>query len=1099
MINRRRLVSPVLACSLALGCSEPTPPQKPAPTDSDPTAPATAADDADAIGAAITLGATPMSIDETGVPQLLIGSTIANLRGPTPTASARAYVARLAPAWNVRAGEVPVLDTAGDIRVRGGTITRVRPTIDGLPIEGGELRVLVRPDGSLAAIGGKLYGTAHPRSAAQFSEDDAGALAHAMRHTYKSGFDRGAIATQRQRGDGTRLMRGKSGGVDVQLAQARKVWFPTGGALVAAWIVESYASMAATTSSDAWRTVVAADDGRVLAHRSLVVDATFAYRVFANASTKQMEDGPHADFSPHPTGTPNGSYPAYAPSALVSVDGLNTNPGGTPDPWLVAGKTVTSGNNTDTYADLATPDGFSTGDLRATTTAAGTFDRVFDTGVAAGANATQRAAAVTALFYGINWLHDFWYDAGFTEAAGNAQLSNFGRGGVEGDALLAEAQDFSGTNNANMSTPSDGLPPRMQVFVWDGPVNLDGSLDAGLLAHEFGHYVHHRLSLCGQQLCSGMSEGYGDFLALMMIARAGDNFASGVYPFGVYVTQEFSPDPAYYGIRRAPYSKSTTRNALMFRHMGAAALPTTHPILNYGDHAEPHNAGEIWAEVLWEAYVSIQQAGGTFADNHRKMADYLVAGMLLMPADHTPTEARDGILAAARAASIADHDVIAAAFARRGFGTCAVSPTRTSTTNAGIVESTTLAGRAVFGTATVSDTLTTCDGDGVLDAGETVQISVPIANGGPGTLTGITATLTSSTPGVTVAGPVSVSNIGPYGSRNAVITVSLAAGVTVPTAGSFNLSVTSSGGCASPTAQAFGLRMNVDDVPASSATETFDAGTSVWTTNNHWQHVRLTPLDGSWHGPAVGFTADYSVTTPQLAVGTGAFSFSYSHSFVFELGSGVAYDGGVVELSTNNGATWADVTTFGANPMYTGTITDESNNPLPNRPAYTGTRTTQTRTLSFGTQLANQSVRLRFRIATDGGVGTTGWHIDDVQVAGITNTPFPTQIPDRATCGGGVDAGVPDAPLIDGAVVIDAATPDAATPDAPPTFDAAPDAPIDAKADASPTGPDAPGNPDDGDGGGSCDSRPIGAGNLGLAFGVLAMLFRSRRRRLGAR
>src|SRR5439155_27280846 len=48
---------------------------------------------------------------------------------------------------------------------------------------------------------------------------------------------------------------------------------------------------------------------------------------------------------------------------------------------------------------------------------------------------------------------------------------NFNRGGEDRDALLAEAQDNANggsRNNANMSTPADGFPPRMQVFVWDG-------------------------------------------------------------------------------------------------------------------------------------------------------------------------------------------------------------------------------------------------------------------------------------------------------------------------------------------------------------------------------------------------------------------------------------------------------------------------------------------------------------------------------------------------------------------------------------------------------------------------------------------------------
>ncbi|HEY5935472.1 MAG TPA: M36 family metallopeptidase, partial [Kofleriaceae bacterium] len=889
-------------------------------------------------------------------------------------------------------------------------------------------------------------------------------------------------------------------------AQARKVWYPTGGALIAAWVVDSYAANGPTTSGDAWRTVVAGDDSRILAHRSIQVDANFTYRVFANAVSKQMLDGPLVDFSPHPTGVPDGSYPAYTASTLVTVDSLSASG----DPWLVAGRTTTSGNNTDTYADLASPDGFSAGDFRASTTSASTFDRTYNTTQNANVNQTQQLAATTALFYGINWLHDFWYDSGFTEAAGNAQASNFGRGGVEGDALLAEAQDFSGTDNANMSTPSDGMSPRMQVYTWTHTPTLDGSLDATLLAHEFGHYLHHRTSLCSTKLCSALSEGYGDFLALMMMARAGDNFATGAYPFGVYVVQSLRADPGYTGIRRAPYSKSTNLNNLMFRHMAdGVALPTNHPILNLGANSNVHNAGEIWAEVLWEAYVSIQQAGGTFSENHRKMADYLVTGMLLMPADHTPTEARDGILAAAFTASPADHLVLAQAFARRGFGTCAVSPPRTSTTNAGIVETTTLAGRAEIGAATVADNVTTCDSDGVLDAGETVNMVVPIANTGPAALTNVTVTLTTTTPGVTiVGGPVTFASIPAFTTRNAQIQVSLVNTATTPLAGAFSLSVTSMGGCTNSLTQAFGLRMNVDDIPASSKTDSFDAGTSVWTsTAPHWKHVRPTALDGNWHGDDIGALADYSLVSPPLSVGATAFSVTFTQTYDFEFSQGVAWDGGVIELSTNNGATWADVTTFGANPMYTHTITDQAGNPLANRQAYSRTAANVTRTLSFGTQFSGQTVRLRFRIGTDQAASAPGWDIDDVVVVGINGTPFPTQVPDRATCGVMVDAAVIDARVIDarvidGPVAIDAPPVIDAAIDAPPVVDAAIDAPpvADAAPDAPPIdspapGPDAPGNPDDGDGGGCCDSRPIGAGNLGLAFGVFALIALRRRRK----
>ena len=79
-------------------------------------------------------------------------------------------------------------------------------------------------------------------------------------------------------------------------------------------------------------------------------------------------------------------------------------------------------------------------------------------------------ASVTQLFYQTNWMHDYWYDSGFNEAAGNAQTNNFGRGGIQGDPLQAHAQAGAPTsrNNSNMQVPADGSSPIMQMYVWDG-------------------------------------------------------------------------------------------------------------------------------------------------------------------------------------------------------------------------------------------------------------------------------------------------------------------------------------------------------------------------------------------------------------------------------------------------------------------------------------------------------------------------------------------------------------------------------------------------------------------------------------------------------
>lgn len=65
-------------------------------------------------------------------------------------------------------------------------------------------------------------------------------------------------------------------------------------------------------------------------------------------------------------------------------------------------------------------------------------------------------AAITNLFYWNNIMHDLFYLYGFTEIAGNFQDENFKRGGKGNDAVVAFAQDGSGTNNANFATPPDG-------------------------------------------------------------------------------------------------------------------------------------------------------------------------------------------------------------------------------------------------------------------------------------------------------------------------------------------------------------------------------------------------------------------------------------------------------------------------------------------------------------------------------------------------------------------------------------------------------------------------------------------------------------------
>lgn len=81
---------------------------------------------------------------------------------------------------------------------------------------------------------------------------------------------------------------------------------------------------------------------------------------------------------------------------------------------------------------------------------------------------TWEDAAITNLFYANNKMHDISYVHGFDEVSGNYQANNYGNGGAPDDAVDADAQDGSGTNNANFQAPQDGIPGRMQMYIWTG-------------------------------------------------------------------------------------------------------------------------------------------------------------------------------------------------------------------------------------------------------------------------------------------------------------------------------------------------------------------------------------------------------------------------------------------------------------------------------------------------------------------------------------------------------------------------------------------------------------------------------------------------------
>ena len=274
----------------------------------------------------------------------------------------------------------------------------------------------------------------------------------------------------------------------------------------------------------------------------------------------------------------------------------------------------------------------------------------------------------TNLFYWNNLMHDLSYIYGFTETARNYQNDNQGRGGNAGDYVLAEAQDGSGTNNANFSSGADGTRGRMQMFLWTAPTpDRDGDADNGIIAHEYTHGISNRMTGTGIGCLSNveqMGEGWSDYLGLMIT----HNWATAVPPDGFnnprgIGTYALNQPITGVGIRQYRYTTNMAVNPMTY-----ANLPTV---------IVPHGVGTIWCTALWDmTWFIIQEAGinpnffnPTGLGGNSIALKLVIEGLRLQPCSPGFIDGRNAILKADTLFFGAQYScAILKAFARRGMG-----------------------------------------------------------------------------------------------------------------------------------------------------------------------------------------------------------------------------------------------------------------------------------------------------------------------------------------------------------------------------------------------------------------------------------------------
>ncbi|HEY9284837.1 MAG TPA: M36 family metallopeptidase [Pyrinomonadaceae bacterium] len=551
------------------------------------------------------------------------GAPLAGARAGAPDDIARGFLKQHGPLFVLSDAAVDEMELLRADNDAGTTFLDYAQTVGGVKVFEGDVRVVVGREGEILSvregflITGQKVGLA-PRL--EEAEGVAAALAYAGRKVEASGL--AETRPRASKSDKSAFANPLGAKYEEVLSELNVV--RVGDAARLAWHVF------AEVGPDEWyELLVDAHTGELLLRHNL-----YAHQAQGTVYTEAPDKG------------------ARVLVSFVGDTTINTAAG-----WMGT-STVTTGNNVEAYLDrdannapdTTSGNGLSSGHASA---ANQNFTFPFDTTVAP-TTATNQAAVVTNLFYFNNVIHDYSYTLGFTESARNFQTNNFGRGGTGNDSVRAEAQDGSGTNNANFATPPDGQRPRMQQYIFTAAnPDRDSSVDGDVVFHEYGHGISNRLIGNGSTALSGtqsgaMGEGWSDYWAITM---------NGDGAVGEYSTA--NPN----GIRRAAYT--VPANAVHDSYADVCA-----------GGCQVHRDGEVWAATLWDLRT---QLGAATTDR------LVLNGMKFTPTRPSFLNARDGILQADQNLNGgANRCAIWTVFARHGMGVSAVGndgTTHTAATN----------------------------------------------------------------------------------------------------------------------------------------------------------------------------------------------------------------------------------------------------------------------------------------------------------------------------------------------------------------------------------------------------------------------------------
>jgi subtilisin family serine protease len=134
---------------------------------------------------------------------------------------------------------------------------------------------------------------------------------------------------------------------------------------------------------------------------------------------------------------------------------------------------------------------------------------------------------------------------------------------------------------------------------------------------------------------------------------------------------------------------------------------------------------------------------------------------------------------------------------------------------------------------------------------------------------------------------------------------------------------------------------------------------------------------------ASSFVADARLMSPEFDI-PGQSNLSFWHTYAFEEG----FDGGVIEITTDEGQTWTDLGPYIVGDGYNSMISSDFGNPLAGREAWSGgTLGAMTQVVIDTSVFVGEARKVRFRLGSDStlAASTSRWEIDDYTITSYSD------------------------------------------------------------------------------------------------------------------